>query len=264
MKNIVTSNKIPRILLNILAIGVFIGLWELTAITIKSPFLPDVMETTAAFIDLVKHGDLEGYTLLMHIQASLIRIGAGFGLACLIGIPLGLVMGLFPITYEGLRAVIEPIRYIPPIAWIPLTIVLLRGFSRYVFIIWLGAFFPILINTIASIPRVNPIHINVARVHGADRGYTIRHIVMPSVLPEVLAGMRVGLGVGWMCIVAAEMIGGEMIGLGYFIRKYAEFLDMPEYSIVGMVFVGIIGLIMNEVLIRIEKHLFKWRWEVVV
>lgn len=259
MKNIFTSNKI----LNILAIGVFISLWQLIATAIKSPFFPDVIETTAAFIDLVKYGDLEGYTLLTHIEASLIRIGAGFGLACLIGIPLGLVMGLFPVTYEGLRAVIEPIRYIPPIAWIPLIIVLLRGFSRYAFIIWLGAFFPILIYTLTSIPRVNPVHINVARVHGADRGYTIRHIVIPSVLPEVLAGMRVGLGVGWMCIVAAEMIGGEMIGLGYLILKYAE-LHMIEYSIVGMILIGIIGLLMNEVLVRAEKHLFKWRWEVVV
>jgi len=259
MKNIVISDKI----LNVLVVLGFIGLWELMAITIKSPFFPDVIKTTAAFIDLAKHGDLEGYSLLAHVGASLVRIGAGFGLACLIGIPLGLIMGLFPITYEGSRAVIEPIRYIPPVAWIPLVIVLLRGFSRYVFIIWLGAFFPILINTITSIPRVNPIHVNVAKVHGADRGYIIRHIVIPSVLPEILGGMRVGLGVGWMCIMAAEMIGGAMIGLGYLILKYAELL-MIEYTIVGMVLIGIIGLIMNEVLLRIEKRLSKWRWEVVV
>ncbi|KPV63077.1 MAG: taurine transporter subunit [Candidatus Bathyarchaeota archaeon BA2] len=263
MKNIITSNKILKALLNMLAIGVFIGLWQLTATIIKSPFFPDVKKVTAAFIDLVNHGDLEGYSLLTHIEASLIRIGAGFGLACLIGIPLGLLMGLFPAVYDGSRAVIEPIRYIPPIAWIPLIIVLLRGFSRYVFIIWLGAFFPILINTLTSIPRVTPVHINVARVHGADRGYTIRHIVIPSVLPEILAGMRVGLGVGWMCIVAAEMIGGEMVGLGYLILKYADMYRM-EYTIVGMVLIGIIGLIMNEVLLQIEKRLFKWRWEVVV
>jgi len=264
MKNIVSSDKILKVLLNILAVGVFIGLWQLMATMIKSPFFPDVMETLAAFIDLVKHGDLKGYTLLMHIEASLIRIGAGFGLACLIGIPLGLVMGLFPVVYEGSRAVIEPIRYIPPIAWIPLIIILLRGFSRFVFIIWLGAFFPILINTLTSIPRVTPIRINVARVHGADRSYIIRHIVIPSVLPEILAGMRVGLGVGWMCIMAAEMIGGiAMIGLGYLILEYAELL-MIEYSIVGMVLIGIIGLIMNEVLVQIEKRLFKWRWKVVV
>jgi NitT/TauT family transport system permease protein len=129
--------------------------------------------------------------------------------------------------------------------------------------IWLGAFFPILITTIASIPRVNSVHINVARVHGANRGYIIRHIVIPSVLPEVFAGMRVALGVGWMVIVAAEMIGGALIGLGYLILKYSELL-MIEYSIVGMILIGIIGLLMNEILVQIEKRLFKWRSEVVV
>ncbi len=257
------SHNKKKILLNIIAILVFVILWELVAITVKSPFLPDVVETTAAFIDLAKNGDLEGITLFDHIITSLGRIGAGFGLACLIGIPLGLVMGLFPITIEGSRSVIDPIRFIPPIAWIPIVIVLLRGFSRYVFMIWLGAFFPILITTIASIPRVNSVHINVARVHGANRGYIIRHIVIPSVLPEVFAGMRVALGVGWMVIVAAEMIGGALIGLGYLILKYSELL-MIEYSIVGMILIGIIGLLMNEILVQIEKRLFKWRSEVVV
>jgi ABC-type nitrate/sulfonate/bicarbonate transport system permease component len=250
-------------LLNLFAILIFIILWEIVANTINSPFLPNVEKTVTAFIDLIGHGDLEGYSLLDHIITSLIRIGAGFGLACLIGIPLGLIMGLFPIIYDGSRSIIEPIRYIPPIAWIPIIIVLLRGFSRYVFIIWLGAFFPILINTLTSIPRVNPIHINLARVHGADRSYVIRHIVIPSILPEVFAGIRVGLGVGWMCIVAAEMIGGAMIGLGYLILKYSELL-MIEYSVVGMILIGIIGLAMNETLVQIEKRLFKWRKEVIV
>jgi len=261
--NLLISHNKKKLLLNVLAILVFVILWELVAITVKSPFLPDVAETATAFIDLAKNGDLEGITLLDHITTSLVRIGAGFGLACLIGIPLGLVMGLFPITYEGSRSVIDPIRFIPPIAWIPIVIVLLRGFSRYVFMIWLGAFFPILITTIASIPRVNSVHINVARVHGANRGYILRHIVIPSVLPEVFAGMRVALGVGWMVIVAAEMIGGALIGLGYLILKYSELL-MIEYSIVGMILIGIIGLLMNEILVQIEKRLFKWRNEVVV
>jgi ABC-type nitrate/sulfonate/bicarbonate transport system permease component len=226
--------------------------------TINSPFLPDVTKVIAAFLDLLKYGDLEGYSLLTHLGASLARIGVGFSLSCIIGIPIGLIMGIFPEVYEGIRAVIEPIRFIPPIAWIPLVIILLTGFSRYVFIIWLGAFFPILINTMTSIPRVKRSHINVARIHGANRRYIIQHIVIPSVLPEIISGMRIGLGVAWMCIMAAEMIGGAMIGLGYLILKYAQLL-MIEYSIVGMILIGIIGLILNEILIRIEKNLFKWR-----
>ena len=258
-----TSKNKKIIILNILAILIFIILWQVVANVINSPFFPNVKEVVAAFLDLIKNGDLEGYTILEHVVTSLVRIGAGFGLACLIGIPLGLFMGLFPIIYEGSKSVIEPIRFIPPIAWIPIVIVLLSGFSRYAFMIWLGAFFPILISTITSISRVNPVHINVAKVHGANKTYLIRHIVIPSILPEVFSGMRVGLGVAWMVIVAAEMIGGALIGLGYLILKYSELL-MIEYSIVGMIIIGIIGLMMNETFLQLEKHLFKWRSKVVV
>jgi len=261
MRSIVTSGKT----LNMLVLLGFIGLWQVAAAIVDSPFFPDVIKTVEAFIGLVRHGDFEGYTLLEHIGASLIRVGAGFALACLVGIPLGLVMGLYPLIYEATKSVIEPIRFIPPIAWIPLTIVLLVGFSRYAFLVWLGAFFPILINTLTSIPRVSPIHVNVARVYGADRGYIIRRVVIPSVLPEVLAGMRVGLGVGWMCIVAAEMLAGKMIGLGCLIIKSAQFPGIHSGEmLVGMILIGIIGLAMNEALIQTEKRLFRWRWEVVV
>ncbi len=86
---------------------------------------------------------MEGINLFSHIWKSLVRIFAGFGLACVLGVPLGLLMGLYPVIYSRTRAIIEPIRFIPPIAWIPLAIVLLVGFQRYAFLIWLGAFFPI-------------------------------------------------------------------------------------------------------------------------
>ncbi len=261
MKDVITSGKV----LNVLVLFGFLCVWQVVAVLVKSPFFADVVETAKAFISLAKYGDIQGYSLLTHIVVSLIRVGAGFALACLIGVPLGLLMGLYPFVYEAAKSVIEPIRFIPPIAWIPLTIVLLFGFSRYAFLVWLGAFFPILINTFTSIPRVNPIHVNLARVFGGNRGYIIQHIVIPSVLPEVLAGMRVGIGVGWMCIVAAEMIGGEMIGLGRLILKYAELPGQyPGEIIAGMILIGIIGLAMNEALIQIEKRLFKWRWELVV
>lgn len=261
IKSIITSSK----LLNIAVLLGFIGLWHVTATLVDSPYFADVFKTGDAFISLAKYGDIDGYSLLTHIEVSLIRVGAGFALACLIGVPMGLIMGLYTLLYESSKSVIEPIRFIPPIAWIPLAIVLLRGLSRYAFIVWLGAFFPIFINTLTSIPRVNQIHVNVAKVYGADKGYVIWHIVIPSVLPEVLAGMRVGLGVGWMCIMAAEMIGGEMVGLGRMIYKYSAFPGQyPGEMLVGMILIGIIGLAMNEALIQIEKRLFRWRWEVVV
>lgn len=247
---------------NIVNLAIVLVLWELFTAYMKSPYFPSFLRhVTVAFINLVRFGDVEGINLFLHIWKSLVRIFAGFGLACVLGIPLGLLMGLYPVIYARTRAIIEPIRFIPPIAWIPLAIVLLVGFQRYAFLIWLGAFFPIFISTLVSVPRVNPIHLNVTRIYGATRWYMIRKIVIPSVLPDIVAGMRIGLGIAWMCIVAAEMIGGEMVGIGRLILKYAELIRMPEI-IVGMLTIGIIGFIMNEIFLLVEKRIFKWRWEV--
>jgi len=256
-----TSERIKSVLYNLLSLVVVGCAWQLLSDWQKSPYFPSIAAIWQAFVNLSTNGDIEGITLSAHVWASLIRIFAGFAASCIMGIPLGLAMGLWPKLYNRTRAVIEPIRFIPPIAWIPMAIVLLVGFGRYVFLIWLGAFFPILVTTLLSVTRVNPVHVNVAKVFGASRMYIIRKIVIPSVLPDIATGMRVGLGVAWMCIVAAEMIGGEMVGVGRLILKYAELIRMGEI-IVGMLIIGIIGFIMNEIFIVIENRVFRWRSEV--
>jgi NitT/TauT family transport system permease protein len=201
---------------------------------------------------------VEGINLGMHIYKSTLRIFAGFIAACILGIPLGILMGLYPKVYDSTKSIIEPVRFIPPVAWIPLVIVLLVGFSRYAFIIWLGAFFPIFIGTLLSVKSVNPIHIDVPRSFGAKRMYIIRKIIIPSVLPDIFTGMRVGMGIGWDCIMASEMIGGENEGLGVMILKYAELIRIEDI-IVGMIVIGAIGFLINEVFILAEKKVFRWK-----
>jgi NitT/TauT family transport system permease protein len=245
------------------AINIFIVLimWTVVADIVNSPFVPTPIKVWHATVKLYQFGDVEGYTLFKHISASIVRILSGFLLACFSGIPLGIWMGLYPNVYARTRAVIEPIRFIPPIAWIPMSIVILIGFSRYVFLIWLGAFFPIWINTLVGVGRVNQVYMNVAKVFGGDKKTRVTKIVVPSVLPDITSGMRVGLGMAWMCIVAAEMIGGEGVGVGRLILKYAELLQLAPV-ISGMLIIGVIGFLMNEILLRVEKRMFKWRWEV--
>jgi ABC-type nitrate/sulfonate/bicarbonate transport system permease component len=246
---------------NIISVIVALLLWTLVGTIVDSPFVPVPMAVWDSTISLIQRGDVEGFTLSQHITASIIRIIAGFGLACVLGVPLGILMGLYPKLYTRTRAVIEPIRFIPPIAWIPMSIVILMGFSRYVFLIWLGAFFPIWINTLVGVGRVNQVYMNVAKVFGGDKKTRVMKIVLPSVLPDITSGMRVGLGMAWMCIVAAEMIGGEAVGVGRLILKYAELLKLAPV-ISGMLIIGVIGFLMNEILLRFEKRMFKWRWEV--
>lgn len=248
-------------MVNLLVLTSCVALWHLTAVVYDSPFIPRPDDVWIALRDLTIKGDVNGHTMWAHIQASMARVLAGFAAAVLMGVPLGLVMGLYPSLYQGTRSLTEPLRFIPPLAWIPIALVTLTGFSRYVFIIWLGAFFPIFIATLVGVPRVEILHKNVAMVHGASKAWIVRKVVIPSILPDIFGGMRVGLGVGWMCIVAAEMIGGDSLGLGKLILKYAEMLRMSEI-VAGMIVIGLLGLIMNEILLVFERHLFRWRWEV--
>jgi NitT/TauT family transport system permease protein len=157
--------------------------------------------------------------------------------------------------------VLEPFRFIPPIAWIPLAIIFFTGLTRFAFLIFLGAFFPVFTSTLVGVARVEPIHRKVGIVHGAGKSWTLCHVVVPTVLPDIMAGMRVGLGTAWLTIVAAELAGGISTGLGRMMINYAELLQVP-HVIVGMLLIGFIGFLMNECLLLIEKRLFRWRWQV--
>jgi ABC-type nitrate/sulfonate/bicarbonate transport system permease component len=124
-----------------------------------------------------------------------------------------------------------------------------------------GRFFPIFTSTLVGVARVEPIHRKVGVVHGASKFWTLCHVVVPTVLPDIMAGMRVGLGTAWLTIVAAELAGGISTGLGRMMTNYAELLQVPQV-IVGMLLIGFIGFLMNEFLLLIERYLFRWRWQV--
>jgi NitT/TauT family transport system permease protein len=245
---------------SLLLLGVLL-LWEALSRVVHSSFFPGVGEVLGSLWSLLTKGDVERIRLHEHALHSLLRVLGGFSLACLTAIPLGILMGLREGTYRLSKPVLEPVRFIPPLAWIPLVILLLSGYWRYLFVIWLGAFFPILLNTISGIKRTNLTLVEVSKSFGANNRTTVRKVVIPSALPEITSGMRVGLGVGWMCIVAAEMIGGERVGLGRLILKYSELLRV-DMVVAGMITIGVVGLLMNEVLLRTEKRLFVWRKEV--
>jgi NitT/TauT family transport system permease protein len=246
---------------NAFAVAVALALWQTAAVLIGSPFFPGPIKVAQAFIHLAVHGDISGVSLWSHAWASIERVLVGFGLGVLGGVPLGLLMGLYPSVYARTRAVLEPFRFIPPIAWIPLAIIFFSGLTRFAFLIFLGAFFPIFTSTLVGVARVEPIHRKVGLVHGASKGWILSHVVVPTVLPDILAGMRVGLGAAWLTIVAAELAGGISTGLGRMMTNYAELIQVPEV-IVGMLLIGFIGFLMNEVLLLIEKCLFRWRWQV--
>jgi ABC-type nitrate/sulfonate/bicarbonate transport system permease component len=252
---------LERVGYRLCVIVLFIGLWILFVQVAHSSYIPTPLGVARAIINLALNGDYEGYSLWQNTWASLLRVFAGFGLALLTGVLLGLFMGIFPIVYDVTKIIMEPIRFIPPLAWIPVTIVLMRGFSRYVFIIWLGAFVPVFISVLASIPNVDPVLKDVVKVYGGTGFDIVKKNIIPSIMPEILSGAKIALGVSWMCIVAAEMIGGENVGLGRLILKYADLLKTNEI-VVGMFLIGVIGFLSNEAMLWIEKYLFRWRTEI--
>ncbi len=250
--------NLRKVFYNLLSIALFFVIWKIVLSLIHGTYFPTPEGMVKAAVELIVKGDLEGYSLPVHVWASFTKVLFGFGLALLTGVTLGMIMGLYPTIYSASKIIIEPLRFIPPVGWVPMAIVLLSGFSRFAFIIWLGAFFPIFISVLTSIPKVDPVAKDVVKVYGGKRWQIITKIVIPSVMPEILGGARISIGASWMCIVAAEMIAGESTGLGRLILKYADLL-MTNEVVAGMVFIGIIGLGCNEVILRIEKYLFKWR-----
>jgi len=255
------SKRLKIYAYNMITLGIFLLAWAIIQNTTTSSYFPTIDGVEKAALELATKGDNQGFSLIQHAWASSLRVLSGFGLALVMGVTLGLLMGLYPFIYENSKVIIEPVRFIPPIAWIPMAMVLLRGFARYVFIIWVGAFFPIFISVLTSIPRVETILKDSAKVYGGSRWDILKKIVIPSVTPEILAGARIGLGDSWMCIVAAEMIGGEPIGVGRLILKYADLLNMNAV-VVGMILVGIIGFACNEVVLQIERRKFRWRSQI--
>ena len=255
------SDFLRRILLKIVVPAlILIVLWQLIAYLTRT----SLAEVISALIRLAYEGDSEGHFLIQHVQMSLTRVTIGFVFAAATAIPLGIAIGRYRLVDSILGPVVEAMRPIPPIAWIPLAILLFRSnlLGAQVFIIWVGAFFPILINTTTGVKRTEPVHIDSAKTLGAGELQILSKIVVPSSGPEVFAGLRIGFGIGWMCLVAAEMIGGGL-GLGYLVLIMQQVGQTGSVN-ASMLLIGLIGFLVSYFFLIIEKRLLKWRQTVSV
>jgi ABC-type nitrate/sulfonate/bicarbonate transport system permease component len=212
------------------------------------------------FWDLLTTGIPPGNLLHLHISYSLYRVGLGFVLAVTTAIPLGILMGWSKKIREILNPMIELIRPVPPLAWIPIAILWFGiGIKSAAFIIFLGVFFPVLLNTISGVSSVNPRLVDAARSLGADKKDIFLKVLIPSSVPSIFTGIRIGIGIGWMTLVAAEFTGiKEGYGLGYMIMT-ARDIQRPDEILAGMLVIGLIGLGIDSLLRFIEKRQLNWR-----
>ncbi|MHA2359346.1 MAG: ABC transporter permease [Candidatus Thorarchaeota archaeon] len=239
---------------------ILIVLWQLISY-LTGTSLPQVL---VAFSRLATAGDSAGHLLIQHVQMSLTRVTIGFVFAAATAVPLGIAIGRYRLIDSVLGPIVEAMRPIPPIAWIPLAILLFRSnlLGAQVFIIWVGAFFPILINTTTGVKRTETVHIDAAKTFGAGEVQILQKIVIPSAGPEIFAGFRIGFGIGWMCLVAAEMIGGGL-GLGYLVLIMQQ-VGRTGAVISSMLLIGLIGFLISYFFLFYEKRLLKWRQTVSV
>ncbi|MCP1673660.1 ABC-type nitrate/sulfonate/bicarbonate transport system permease component [Natronocella acetinitrilica] len=213
--------------------------------------MPAPSEIVTAAWNLISSG-----RLLDHSLASLKRVGVAL-LYASIAIPIGIAVGWSRIIYEQMNPLIEILRPIPPLAWIPLSILWFGiGDGQNQFIIFLGIFFPLLLNTIAGVASIETNLIRAARCLGASEAKVLLRVVLNAALPHIVTGMRVGIGVGWMALVAAEIVGATS-GLGFLIND-ARTLLRTDIIAVGMLTIGIIGLLIDLVVRTLSDIFLPW------
>lgn len=215
--------------------------------------LPSIEAVIRAFWELLENGDL-----LRDLSISLNRVVQGYSLAVVIGITFGISMGISTFIYRFFTFVFDAVRQIPSLAWIPLIILWFGiGEASKVIIIFKSAFFPILLNTISGIQNTQKGYIEVARLYKISKFNMLSKVLIPSALPSIFVGLRLGLGLSWMAVVASELLAASS-GIGYLINEGRE-LSYPDVVIVGMVVIGVIGIIMDLVLKIIGKRILRWQ-----
>lgn len=235
------------------AIGV-VAVWWAVVLIFKPhmSLLPSPLLTAQTFVHLMATGELP-----IDAAYSVSRVLAAWSLAALVAVPLGFAMGRWQRLERVLDPVVELFRPISPLAWIPLAI-LWFGIDEggKIFVIFIGTFFPILLNTIAGAKSIDPVLINAGRILGcADDASLFRKVVLPASLPHVIVGLRISFGTGWAAIIAAELVAARS-GLGYLISNGMEVLR-SDFVLVGMVTIGVLGVLFDAVFRWVDRR-YNW------
>jgi NitT/TauT family transport system permease protein len=241
---------------SIAVLATLLAAWWALVVASGSVIFPTPLEVVTGTLELVRNG-----TLFEHIGSSLMRVGAGFGLAVALAIPLGLWMGWVRGAFQTLNPLFQILRPISPIAWIPIAILWFGvGDASPIFLIFISSVFPMVVQTTAGVHTIEKRYLQAAENFGVSRYTLFTQVVVPAVLPQIIVGMRIGLGVAWLVVVAAEMIALRS-GLGYLIIDSRNAGNRYDLVIAGMVIIGLIGLMLDGAMRLLEGLKWvKWRY----
>lgn len=241
-------------ILPLVVANVFIAIWHFGVVLSGSDMFPKPHQVLLGLKELFDKG-----LLLKYIVASLFRVTMGFGLAVCVGVPLGLMLGWYMRAFQAINPMIQALRPISPIAWIPVAI-LWFGVSDVspIFLIFLASVFPITTASMAAVQNIQQVYVRGARNFGLGGFMLFRRVVLPATLPQIMTGLRIALGIAWLVVVAAEMIAVNS-GLGFLIIDARNAGKRYDLVVAGMVLIGAIGLVLD-LLIRSLERFDEVRW----
>lgn len=255
LKNLAWGSIILRTVAPMLGLGFFILLWAVLSHYRKDLPGPDATWEAAKLLFAhpfyVNGPNDQG--IGWNILNSLGRVGTGFGMAALIGIPLGFMLGRFQFLNHMASPIISLLRPVSPLAWLPIGLLVFKAAEpASIWVIFISSIWPIIINTAVGVSQVPQDYLNVARVLNLSEWKVFTKILFPSVLPYLLTGIRLSIGVAWLVIVAAEMLTGG-IGLGFWVWDEWNNLNVA-HIIIAIFVVGMVGLMLEQILIQIAKR----------
>jgi ABC-type nitrate/sulfonate/bicarbonate transport system permease component len=243
----------------VIGILAFFGAWYLAGALQLTPakFLPMPHQVLAKFISLCQE-PFAGYTLPQHMLSSLQRYAMGFSLAALLGVPLGLLMGRFRMLDDIISPLFDGLRFIAPVAWVPFAALWFgTGIGGPTLIIFAGAFPPCLINAYRGARSVDIRFLEAASMLGIGSFRTITEVLFPAAVPSIIAGLRIGAGLGWMSLVGAELIVASS-GMGYLIVK-GQSAIATDTVMAGMIAIGAVGVVIDILIRKLEARLLRHR-----
>lgn len=248
------SARVEKYILPLFTFGIVLLIWQglIWGKLFPPHLLPSPLAVLQGMLEL-----LTGGQLFEHIGVSLFRMLLGYGAAALLAIPVGLLCGWYTRLWTALEPFVQVLRPVSPIAWMPLIVLWFSVDASPIFIIFISAFFPILLATVAAVRNVDPVYLKVARNFGAKELDILRKIVIPASFPYIAVGLHIALGSAWIHLVAGEMMGVRS-GLGFLIVDARNTIRY-ELVITGIIFIGLFGLIIDRLITMGERWVNK-RW----
>jgi NitT/TauT family transport system permease protein len=248
MTALAEPNKWERLFWPVVAFAVLLGLWHYLVIWSGTKVFPAPFQVEKGIVELFHKN-----VLWPDIANSLRRVAIGFGAAVLLGIPLGLSLGWYPASNQVVNPVMQILRPISPIAWIPVAIIFFGvGDNAAIFLIFLGAFFPMVVSCVDGVSNVPSVYRRAGRNFGLSPSQLLAKVVFPAALPQIIVGLRLALGIAWLVVVAAEMVAVDS-GLGYLVIDSRNSGKRYDLVVAAMLMIGVIGLILDIGVRRLER-----------